>query len=430
MSKRRYCSTKVKFLDWGQLKRSTEGQKIIFAIDVAKTEFFGALMNEAKEVIVTMKWQHPSETGQVIQHLCHDLSCSQLHMVMEPSGTYGDPLLYRFEQAGIDVYRVSPKKTYDAKEIYDGVPSLHDAKSAYVLGRLHLEGNSGRWQPLSNQRRQLNALIGLLETYRSSYQRNLNRLEARLARHWPEVLGLLKLDSVTLEALLIEYGSPSKLAGDPDGAMNLMTRVGRSGLRATKKHKVLDASHTLGVPCIEAEREALRALAIELRRLRLLVNQSQRSIHPASGEEPGIASMSRVVGKLTAAVLFAKLGDPADYASATGYVKAMGLNLKEKSSGKFKGRLKITKRGASIARMYLYYGAMRWVKSDPVVRAWYEEKVRRDGGKIKMKALIAIMRKLAKALWHVGQGKPFDSSRLFDRRVLGLAKPIETQKAA
>lgn len=434
MSKRKYRTTNVKSLDWAKLRKITEGRKIIFAIDAAKHDVYGALMNEAKEVIVTMRWKHPMESTEVISHLCNDLACNQLQMVMEPSGTYGDPLLYRFEQAGIEVYRVSPKKTYDAKEIYDGVPSLHDAKSAYIIGRLHLEGNSQRWKESSKQRRTLNALIGLLDTYRPSYQRNLNRLEAKLARHWPEVLGLLELDSVTLEALLVEYGAPGVLAGDPEGSWHLMRRVGRSGLSATKKDQVLDsASHTLGVPCIEPEREALQGLALELRRLRLLVKQTQRLVEQASGEEPGIACMSQVVGKLTAVVFFAKLGSPTDYASATSYVKAMGLNLKEKSSGKFKGQLKITKRGASIVRMYLYFVAMRMVKSDPVVQAWYEKKVRRDGGKLKMKALIAIMRKLAKALWYVGQGEVFDPSRLFNQAALGLTKtvvPNPSQKAA
>jgi transposase len=429
MSKRKYRSKKVNTLDWNKLREMTIGSKVIFAIDAAKEDVYGTLMNEAREVIVTMSWKHPRETAQVINHLNNDLSCSQLQMVMEPSGAYGDPLVYRFEQAGIEVYRVSPKKTFDAKEIYDGVPSLHDVKSAYVIGRLHLEGNSQRWKEHSEQRRKLHALIGLLDTYRSSYQRNLNRLEARLARHWPEVLCVLELNSVTLEALLVEYGAPSVMSEQPDGVWNLMQRVGRSGLSKTKKEQVLaGACNTLGVPCIEPEREALQSLAVELRRLRLLVNQTQRLVKQASVEQPGIACVSAVVGQLSAVVLFAKLGSPVDYESATSYVKAMGLNLKEKSSGKLKGQLKITKRGASLARMYLYFAAMRWVRTDPVVRAWYEKKVRRDGGKIKMKALVAVMRKLAKALWYVGQGEVFDPSRLFNQQV--LSKPTEIQKVA
>ena len=57
---------------------------------------------------------------------------------------------------------------------------------------------------------------------------------------------------------------------------------------------------------------------------------------------------------------------------------------------------------------------------DPVVKAWYEHKVARQGGKYKNKAVVAVMRKLAAALWHVARGKVFDSKLLFDAAKLGF----------
>jgi len=51
---------------------------------------------------------------------------------MEPGGTYGDALLWQRRQAGIALYRVSPKRVHDAAEVFDGVPSLHDAKAADI----------------------------------------------------------------------------------------------------------------------------------------------------------------------------------------------------------------------------------------------------------------------------------------------------------
>ncbi len=430
MSKHKYQAIDVKSVDWTILRKHTQGQSLVFAVDVAKKEMFGALMTEKKEVVVTIKWIHPTDTCLVINHLVHELKSRRLVMAIEPSGTYGDPLLYRFEQAGIAVYRVSPKKTSDAKELYDGVPSLHDAKSAYIIGRLHLEGNSSRWPSNSPQRRTLQALLGLFDTYQSSYQRNLNRLEARLARHWPEVLPLLTLDSVTLESLLVEYGSPEAVSHDREGSLALMQRAGRGGLSATKQVQVLSSAvQTLGVPCIEAERDTLQGLARELHRLRLLVKQARQSLEQAGTEEPGIAAMSQVVGKLTATILVATQGSPVEYASAASYVKGLGLNLKEKSSGQYKSRLRLTKRGPGLARKYLYFATMRLLKQDPVVRAWYEKKVHRDGG-MKMKALIAVMRKLVKALWYVGQGEAFDSSRLFNRRALDLDHAVAPSRLA
>jgi transposase len=87
----------------------------------------------------------------------------------------------------------------------------------------------------------------------------------------------------------------------------------------------------------------------------------------------------------------------------------LGLNLKEKSSGRDVGRLKITKRGCSLVRRYLYFAALRLINNDPVVKAWYQKKV---DARAKNKTVIALMRKLAKALWHVARGERFDATKL------------------
>lgn len=421
MSHGKYRAVKVKNINWEKINKSTQGREVVFSIDAAKEDVYAALMVDKERAIVTMKWKHPVETRDVIEQISKGVKCKSLAVAIEPSGTYGDPLIHHFRQAGVAVYLVSPKKTYDAKELYDGVPSLHDGKSAYVIGRLHLDGNSKLWKQMPEKQRELNALIGTLGIYQKAYQSNKNRLEGKLARHWPEVLALLSLDSVTLESLLIEYGSAAAIAANADKAKQLMVRIGRTGLREEKINDVLrSAQQTLGVPCIAAEREAMQALAQELKHLRLLLKATQQRVEQASVEDKNICCLGEVVGRVTAAVLVAKLGSPLEYPSSSSYVKAAGLNLKEKSSGKLKGQLKLSKRGSSLVRMYLYFVSMRMIRTEPVVRAWYKEKVKRDGGKVKMKALIAVMRKITKALWYVGQGEVFDSRRLFNCQVLNL----------
>jgi transposase len=130
--------------------------------------------------------------------------------------------------------------------------------------------------------------------------------------------------------------------------------------------------------------------------------------------------MATVVGKTTSVVLGATVGTPVDYPNPHSYLKALGLNLKERSSGKHKGQLKITKRGPGEARKYLYFAALRWLYRDRVIGAWYQNKIKRDGNR-KGKAIVAIMRKLVLALWYVAQGEVFDSRKLFNTQALGLA---------
>ena len=64
-------------------------------------------------------------------------------------------------------------------------------------------------------------------------------------------------------------------------------------------------------------------------------------------------------------------------------------------------------------RRWLYLAALRLMKQDQVVRAWVDHKAQRSGG-MKMKAIIALMRKIVSSLRHVTDGNPFDSTKLFD----------------
>jgi transposase len=110
------------------------------------------------------------------------------------------------------------------------------------------------------------------------------------------------------------------------------------------------------------------------------------------------------------------LGDPANYHCGDAYRKAMGLNLKERSSGKYEGKLKITKRGPSMARRWMFFAAMRILQKPPV-RRWFEAKKRKDGDR-GLGAVVAVMRKLAPALHAVGaRGEKFSLERLFPGRL-------------
>lgn len=421
MKKRIYRAVDVKALNLDELRKVVKNQKIVLGVDVAKEDFFAALMNEKREVLSTIKWKHPMETGMLLDVMLHKLPWSSLDVAMEPSGTYGDALRALFLGNGIKVYRVSPKRCHDAAEVYDGVPSLHDPKAAAIIGRLHLDGASEEWPLPEKAQRELRAAIKTMELYDDAYYRNINRLESLLARHWPEVTRHLKLTSVTLLELIIAFGCPDRVAAEPEKSAELMRRVGRSNLLVEKIDKVVEsAQQSMGVPCIEEERRLLVELCSEVRRLQQKARTAQDRVERLTQDTESVDAMVGVIGKKTAAVLHSELGDVSRYDNAGSYVKSMGLNLKEHSSGKHKGKLKITKRGSGTVRMYLYLAVLRLIQNNFIVQAWYQCKIERDGG-IKMKAVVAVMRKLARALWHVGQGKRFDAAKLFDVSRLGLA---------
>lgn len=412
MKKRTYRAQEVKSVDLERLVERTPS-RVIFAVDVAKETMYAALMKPSEEVLATVKWNHLRESREVVDRLRRLLVVS-VEVVMEPSGTYGDSLRWLCYEAHLPVYRVKPKQVNDLREVYDGVPSSHDGKSAAMVGWLHLLGRSELWEPRSESRRALAAAVQTNRRCDRSFRQVQNSLEAELARYWPELPEELALDSVTLLELLAAYGGPAGVAAAPQEARQLMARVGGVKLDRAKIDRVIaSAARTVGVPMVEAEQEALRQLAVEGRYQQKAKKRSKKEVEALS-ESSASQPLGQVVGAVTAAVLEVKLGQPAEYPSPRSYVKAAGLNLKVRSSGKRKGQLAITKRGSGLVRQYLYLAALRWIKDDEVARAWYEKKIHRDGGRQKGQAIVALMRKLLAGLWWVGKGRAFDVTRLFD----------------
>lgn len=414
MKKRVYKATKVKKLNLEKLKNEVEGKDIVLSVDVAKEAFMAVVMGKDKERIITISWQHPFESQLFFDTILKELPWRSLEVALEPSGTYGDCLRTYFQEQGVSVYRVSPKRSHDAAEVFDGVPSTHDAKASAIIGWLHLEGSSEIWPMQTNDQRELGAAIQSMKLHDKTFYCYINKLEGLTMRYWPELTQHLQLQSATLLELLMKYGSPESVAQDIEQAKRLMIKTGGSMLKGTKIAKVLESAKiSLGVKCIEAERAVLQELCYEIRRLQKLRRQAKRKIEELTKNIDCVREMTPVIGKVTAAILYMTIGDVKEYDNAGSIVKTLGLNLKERSSGKHKGLLRITKRGSGSARMYLYMAVLRLIRRESIIKAWYLKKVSRDGG-IKKKALVAIMRKLASALWHVGQGAKFDESKLFD----------------
>ncbi len=424
MSKRIYRSTSVNLLDLDKLVEAVRGRQVTFAIDVAKRDLKAVVMERPQTVLATLGWQAPQDTGRLVSLVSALAAVSEVEVALEPTGTYGDVVRALLGGLGLPVFRVSTKRARDAAEIYDGVPSQHDAKCAAIVGWLHGQGRSERWPQVTDELRDLAAAVELMVMFDKQEHACANRLESKLARHFPELTEVLELGSATMLALLETYGTPEDIAKSATEARALMVRVGGPLLSADKVDRVIAAARaTTGTKASGGERALLIALATETNRQRKQAAAARRTVEELGVKHDGVQRVGEVLGKASAAVLFVESGDPSLYRSADAYTKSLGLNLKIKNSGKpaDQGRLKITKRGAPRARFTLYMAVLRLIQHEPRFKAWYGRKVERDSGKMKLKAVVALMRKLAKAIWHVSRGTPFDSSKLFDDTRLGLA---------
>jgi transposase len=411
-----YRSMRVKDVRVGKVSAGREGQPLHVGVDVSKEDLLVVLRWGMGDFERPWQAGNPLEVKQLVELLLQLMSGREMVVALEPTGTYGDPLRQALSDAGIPVHRVSPKAAHDYAEIFDGVPSQHDGKDAAIVAELSALGKSASWPYTSDPwEQELIYWVDRMEVHRRSLVMWCGRLEGLLARHWPEATRTLELNSAVFLRCMANYGCPSALAADSNAADRLWC-WGRGRLSRDKVMElVCGARSTVGVRAGLMEVRRIKESAEEAMACRQKMLRAQKELTRLAANHAVIQAQATVVGVVTACVLWTYLGDPRKYDSAGSYRKAMGLNLSERSSGKWEGRLKISKRGPSEVRRWLYFAAMRLVKKAGV-KEWYDAKRSKEpkDGYETMRALIGVMRRLAPALYRVGVcGASFDTKLLF-----------------
>jgi transposase len=421
--KRTYASTDVEKINvLALLQLVTVG--CIVAVDVAKTKFVAAIAKATGEVLRLVRFEHPRQMPAFLRVL-ETLQTEQLapRLVMEPTGTYGDVLRHHCHRLGVPVHMMTPKATHDFAEVLDGVPSMHDPKAAVVLARLGALKETRSWQPDSEEKRDLRALLDQRAPLSKGHAVYHGHLEGMLARHWPEFGELIDVyETQSWMTLLKQYPGPEAVTAKSEDAARTLRAASRGGLTMERVKAIIDSARTtLGVPMTKGEQSKIRFIVEQIEQQRRQMGSVDAQIAERVGKDEVMAQLATLVGPICAAAVICYVGSPRDFESVRAFEKAIGLNLKVQSSGKKEGQLTITKRGPGEVRHLLYLAALRLIRQSEITAAWYRARssYRRDN-KSAMKAVVAVMRKIVKALWHVGRGNSFDATKLFDVRRLEL----------
>jgi transposase len=342
-------------------------------------------------------------------------------VVMEPTGTYGDAVRHQCHAMGLPVHMMPPKHSHDFAEVLDGVPSMHDPKAATVLARLQAIKPARPWEPESVARRDLRAWVDQRRPIARTLALYQGHLEAMLARHWPEFAAHFDVyDQRSWFALLKEFPGPEAVSAAGEAAAQTLRKASRGHLGQARIRAIVDSARsTTGVPMTAGEQERLRVIADQIEVQTRRLDAVDATLAALVAEDEVLRRIATVVGPACAGAIGSLVGSPLDFPNARALEKAIGLNLKEKSSGNKQGQMSITKRGPGEVRRLLFMAALRFLKDDATARAWCHARKAYVGDQ-KIKAVVALMRKLARALWHVARGEVFDAAKLFDTRRLDL----------
>jgi transposase len=250
-----YASINVKDVSLAPFLAEHPGKDLWVGIDVAKEFLLVVLYWGNGEFSRPWRVSNPGQLA-LLAELLKKLSVGRrLRVALEPTGTYGDPLRWVLQQAQLEVHRVECKASHDYAEIFDRVPSQHDAKDAMIIAELASLGKSTLWPLRQGDERQESMAIWVDQADDQQRVQAVwtGRLEGLLARHWPEATSMLDLTSKTLLRALVEYGGPGKLAADAEAASKLKQWGGPLLSEQKVQALVQSAATTCGVPALPAE---------------------------------------------------------------------------------------------------------------------------------------------------------------------------------
>jgi transposase len=215
---------------------------------------------------------------------------------------------------------------------------------------------------------------------------------------FPEFLGIMKNINTKTAAYLITHhpSAESICAIGVEGLAATMKKISRGRLGHQRAQQLVAAAkNSVGIyegkESILLEIEHLNSkIAHENRFIDNLENQMAEYLQQIAYS--GSILSIKGLGIVTVAGLIGEVADFNKFDTISEVMKLAGLDLYEISSGRHKGQRRISKRGRPLMRKLLFFAAINAVKSNGIMHEKYQQMLAR--GMLKMKALVAISRKL------------------------------------
>jgi transposase len=359
------------------------------------------------------------QLGRWIQDLLKTYKLNKVIVGMEPTGHYWFSLARWLIDQGIEAVLVNPHLVKKNKENRDNTPSKNDRKDALVIADMIKNGYYSPVRFQSEAYEELRILMANRETVTKRLNSAVNQIHRWVDIVFPELRQVFKiLTCASAIATLRLFPLPSEVR-------RLTREQVISGWKQfMKRHAgVKRADQLIALAnCSVGTTQALHAYKLHLQHLLEEYDLAQRQLEQIQDELQLILERIPYAQKLieiqgvnatSLAGILGEAGDLSGYAHGNALLRHAGLNIAEASSGKWKGKMVLSKRGRPRLRHFLYLMTMCMVMTNPEVQALHHYNVKEKKLK-KMKSIMKLCGKVARML--VGLAKSseaYDSTRLF-----------------
>jgi transposase len=316
----------------------------------------------------------------------------------ESTGPYAEPLLHYLRKKPVNLVQINPMHGKRVKELTGNSPNKTDKKDPRVIADVICLGHALTLVVPDGPAAELRRLTQARERAIKSRTAMINQIQHLIFVIFPEFLKIFKDISAKSAIYLIKnHPAPESItAVGLESLTEILRKVSRGQLSQDRIKELFEsAEQSIGI------HEGKDSLLMEIKHLVCVIEDKSRFIDHLENQMAHhlkqipyshcILSI-KGIGLITVAGLIGEVGDFKKFNTISEMMKLAGLDLFEISSGKHKGMLRISKRGRSLMRKLLYFAAINVVKSQGIMHESYQQML--DRGMPKMKALIAIARKL------------------------------------
>jgi len=379
----------------------------ILTVDISKSTHYGYLrctVGEIKPFKISNTMEGFKELWKKAEEFKKLYGLEEVVFGFESTGSYGDPLKQYMQQKGAELIQVNPMHTKRLKELSDNSPNKTDKKDPRVIADILSLGYGLTAIMPVGIRADLRELVQSRENHLEDINRIKNRMEALLARYFPEFLQIMGLTAKTSMYLLKQYTTPEAISQvSVDKLAIEMYKRSRSQMKRSRAETLHEASsNSIGVKqAQEAYKEGMHMLIEHIELLEHQLLEIEKRITGILNQLPESCLLLSVrgVGLITAAYLLSEVVDFKGYNVEKEIIKYAGLNLYEVSSGKHKGQKKISKRGRTRLRKILFMAVLNMVKKGGIYHNDYQEYLKR--GMKKIKAMTILMKRLLKMVFAI-----------------------------
>jgi transposase len=400
--------------------KSTQNEKIlqmksetlIIGIDVGKENHYARSIDtrgieQAKLLRFSNSAQGFESLDNWMSEIMRQKGKTEAIVGIEPTGHYWFNLGDHLQKKGHKLAIVNPFHVKCTKELDDNSPTKNDRKDPKTIAMLVKDGRYRDVYIPEDLYQELREAVSEHERLQNQINAVSNQVIRWLDIRFPEFSTVYKAwDGMAALLILKNCPTPAKIAKlGVEGIMKVwrkeLKRPSLKRANAIVRAAIGSIGRTAGSVAAEA---SIHNLIVQYEMLQGQIKDQETLMQELLLHVPNASNLLEIkgIGMITAAVIVSEIGNINRFQDPRQIIKMAGLNLRENSSGKHRGKTTISKRGRRRLREGLFRVMIPMLANNEEFRKIHNRNLTREHNPLnKIQSIIALCGKLVRIIYAI-----------------------------